>query len=125
MSRFNLGALIIMTRHFACAALAMGMQPEAIPACLHMKQQLMTAIQALPLPANFLDQLIDELGGPSSVAEMTGRRGRVVRDDYGRAMYELRAKPDTAEMDSLNGKQCQVMFAAAYMTVANNCKGSK
>ena len=36
------------------------------------------------------------------VAEMTGRRGRVVADAKGRGVYELRAKPDSTEMDSLN-----------------------
>ena len=37
-----------------------------------------------------------------AVAEMTGRRGRVVADAKGRGVYELRAKPDSTEMDSLN-----------------------
>ena len=69
-----------------------------------MKSQLLAAIQALQLPPNFLDQLLDELGGPGAVAEMTGRRGRVVRDGAGRPVFELRAKPETADMDSLNGE---------------------
>lgn len=33
----------------------------------------------LQLPANFLDVLIDELGGAAAVVEMTGRKGRVVK----------------------------------------------
>lgn len=37
-----------------------------------------------------------------AVAEMTGRRGRVVGDARGRGVYQLRAKPDSTEMDSLN-----------------------
>ncbi len=37
-------------------------------------------------------QLIDKLGGPSQVAEMTGRKARVVRDERGRGVYQLRAK---------------------------------
>lgn len=41
---------------------------------------------------------------------MTGRRGRVVRDRVGRTHYELRAKPDSADMDSLNGAPF-VLFA--------------
>ena len=40
--------------------------------------------------------------GAGAVAEMTGRRGRVVADARGRGVYELRAKPDSTEMDSLN-----------------------
>lgn len=77
-----------------------------------MKQQLLDEVASLQLPPNFLDQLIDELGGPAVVAEMTGRKGRVVREARrgggaggaaGRVAYELRAKPDSSEMDSLNG----------------------
>ncbi|WIA22798.1 hypothetical protein OEZ86_009751 [Tetradesmus obliquus] len=95
-------------------AAAMGLQPEAIPACRAMKQQLLAQLAQLDLPPNFLDQLIDELGGPSTVAEMTGRKGRVVREQRKgpaaaaaaglsqRVVYELRAKPDSSEMDSLN-----------------------
>ena len=40
-----------------------------------------------------------------AVAEMTGRKGRVVRDGRGHGVYELRAKPDSAEMDSLNVRE--------------------
>ena len=36
------------------------------------------------------------------VAEMTGRRGRIVGDAKGRGTFELRAKPESTEMDSLN-----------------------
>jgi hypothetical protein len=65
--------------------------------------QTQQQLDALPLPPSFLDQLIDALGGPGQVAEMTGRKGRVLRDANGRARYELRAKPDSNDMDSLNG----------------------
>lgn len=46
-----------------------------------MKSDLLIAIQRLGrrLPANTLDQLIDMLEGPENVAEMTGRKGRVVQ----------------------------------------------
>ena len=70
-----------------------------------MKETLHATIEALPLPANFLDLLVDELGGPSRVAEMTGRKGRVVRGARGHLSYELRARPETTEMDSLNGER--------------------
>lgn len=35
-------------------------------------------------------KLIDELGGPDNVSEMTGRKGRVVSDDKGEVRYESR-----------------------------------
>ncbi len=34
---------------------------------------------------------------------MTGRKGRIVRGPNNRLTYELRARPETSEMDSLNG----------------------
>ena len=36
------------------------------------------------------------------MAEMTGRKGRVIADKRGRGVYTLRANPDSQEMDSLN-----------------------
>ena len=45
---------------------------------------------------------VDKLGGPDNVAEMTGRKGRVIADKKGRGFYTLRANPDSHEMDSLN-----------------------
>ena len=46
-----------------------------------MKAEIMRKVEELGkiLPANTLDQLIDELGGPENVSEMTGRKGRVVQ----------------------------------------------
>ena len=41
---------------------------------------------------------------------MTGRKGRVVRDSRGHGMYELRAKPDSSEMDSLNVREAGVVL---------------
>ena len=36
------------------------------------------------------------------MAEMTGRRGRIVGDGRGRGVFTLRALTDSQEMDSLN-----------------------
>lgn len=40
---------------------------------------LLDHVKTMPLPRSPLDDLIDQLGGPEEVAEMTGRRSRVVR----------------------------------------------
>ncbi|CAN0475385.1 unnamed protein product, partial [Discosporangium mesarthrocarpum] len=40
-----------------------------------------------PLPCS---QLIHELGGMEQVAEMTGRKGRMVKNANGEVVYEMR-----------------------------------
>ena len=46
-------------------------------------------------------QLIDDLGGPENVAEMTGRKGRVVSDTKGDVRYESRSEMDVP-LETLN-----------------------
>ena len=72
-SRFNVAA-----RSAAGATLAVNEE------CAEAKAILLRHVRELDLPVNFLDELIDELGGASAVAEMTGRRGRIVRARRGR-----------------------------------------
>ncbi|KAL3212436.1 hypothetical protein MRX96_035935 [Rhipicephalus microplus] len=68
-----------------------------------MKQELLERLENLgdKLPPNTLDQLIDELGGPENVAEMTGRKGRVVSTDNGTIQYESRSEVDVP-LETLN-----------------------
>lgn len=68
-----------------------------------MKDNLLNKIEKLgeKLPPNTLDQLIDELGGPENVAEMTGRKGRVVQNDNGTIQYESRSETDVP-LETLN-----------------------
>lgn len=63
----------------------------------------MGEIGELELPPAALDCLIDELGGKKAVAEMTGRKARMVRTADGRRfVYESRARPESNELDQLN-----------------------
>ncbi|KAI6213229.1 hypothetical protein M3Y94_00125800 [Aphelenchoides besseyi] len=68
------------------------------------KTELLAAVERLGqmLPPNTLDQLIDELGGPRCVAEMTGRRGRIVIMPNGQAEYQLRNADSLAPVDLMN-----------------------
>ena len=77
---------------------------ENIDRACQMKAEILQKIEALGriLPPNTLDQLIDELGGPENVAEMTGRKGRVVQDQTsGDVRYESRSEQDVP-LETLN-----------------------
>ncbi|XP_050330665.1 protein strawberry notch isoform X2 [Bactrocera neohumeralis] len=76
---------------------------DAIERACSMKEELLRKIERLGdrLPPNTLDQLIDELGGPDNVAEMTGRKGRVVQSDNGSIQYESRSEQDVP-LETLN-----------------------
>jgi hypothetical protein len=75
----------------------------AIERACCMKEELLVKIEKLGenLPPNTLDQLIDELGGPENVAEMTGRKGRVVQTEDGAIQYESRSETDVP-LETLN-----------------------
>lgn len=75
----------------------------AIERACSMKEELLQRIEELGdrLPPNTLDQLIDELGGPDNVAEMTGRKGRVIQTDNGSIQYESRSEQDVP-LETLN-----------------------
>ncbi|XP_050724416.1 protein strawberry notch-like isoform X2 [Eriocheir sinensis] len=78
-----------------------------------LKADLLKSIENLgrKLPPNTLDQLIDELGGPENVAEMTGRKGRVVQSDDGQVMYESRSEADVP-LEILNIKEKERFMAS-------------
>uniref|UniRef100_T1IRW6 Strawberry notch n=1 Tax=Strigamia maritima TaxID=126957 RepID=T1IRW6_STRMM len=76
---------------------------DAIERACSMKEELLERLEQLDdkLPPNTLDQLIDELGGPENVAEMTGRKGRIVSNDEGIVHYESRSEIDVP-LETLN-----------------------
>ncbi|OBS68912.1 hypothetical protein A6R68_02525 [Neotoma lepida] len=81
---------------------------DAVERAQQMKKDLLDKLEKLAedLPPNTLDELIDELGGPENVAEMTGRKGRVVSNDDGRISYESRSEVDVpVEILNLTEKQ--------------------
>ncbi|XP_060131316.1 protein strawberry notch homolog 2 isoform X4 [Zootoca vivipara] len=71
-----------------------------------MKQDLLAKAEALgkELPLNTLDELIDHFGGPEHVAEMTGRKGRLVRRPDGSVVFESRAE-QCLSIDHVNLKE--------------------
>lgn len=82
--------------------LSLAPRDDAIERACAMKDELLSKIERLGerLPPNTLDQLIDELGGPENVAEMTGRKGRVVQTEDG-IQYESRSEVDVP-LETLN-----------------------
>ncbi|KAM6986470.1 protein strawberry notch homolog 1 [Aplochiton taeniatus] len=81
---------------------------DAVEDAQQMKKDLLEKLEKLAqdLPPNTLDELIDELGGPDNVAEMTGRKGRVVSNDDGIISYESRSELDVpVEILNLTEKQ--------------------
>lgn len=76
--------------------------------CERLRDELMQQLESFGerLPPNTLDELIDELGGPEAVAEMTGRKGRVVSTEDGQVHFEARADNDVSpEMLNIREKQ--------------------
>ncbi|MBA0783450.1 hypothetical protein Gotri_001160 [Gossypium trilobum] len=74
---------------------------------LQRKSKILDIIRSLDLPNNPLDDIIDQLGGPDKVAEMTGRRGMLVRASSGKGVtYQARnTKEVTMEMVNMHEKQ--------------------
>ncbi|ETE63900.1 Protein strawberry notch-like 2, partial [Ophiophagus hannah] len=83
------------------------MNGSGTPECVeNMKQELLSQVKELgkELPLNTLDELIDYFGGPEKVAEMTGRKGRVVRRPGGSVVFESRAEQGLS-IDHVNLKE--------------------
>ncbi|EDW37031.1 GL26016 [Drosophila persimilis] len=94
--------------------------------CILMKEQLLEKIEVLGrhLPPNTLDKLISKLGGTSKVAEMTGRRGRVICQSRTAFRYESRVEADTT-MDLVNYREKQrFMEGEKYVAIISEAASS-
>eukprot|EP01134_Creolimax_fragrantissima_P008498 CFRG8498T1 len=67
---------------------------EEFPLLVKIKHEFLRRVAMLVLPPNPLDDLIDKLGGVSKVAEMTGRRGRMVRVGPKSFLYQSRGEDE-------------------------------
>ncbi|XP_037850483.2 protein strawberry notch homolog 2 isoform X4 [Chlorocebus sabaeus] len=82
--------------------------PGVLERVERLKQDLLEKVRRLgrELPVNTLDELIDQLGGPQRVAEMTGRKGRVVSRPDGTVAFESRAEQGLS-IDHVNLREKQ------------------
>ncbi|KXJ14796.1 protein strawberry notch homolog 1 [Exaiptasia diaphana] len=101
-------------------------QGSASDQCCAMKKELLEKVEVLSkqLPPNTLDELIDSLGGPDKVSEMTGRKGRVVSHDDGTVSYESRSRQDVS-LEYLNIEEkkrfmCGEKFVAIISEAASS-----
>eukprot|EP00897_Mesotaenium_endlicherianum_P005981 jgi/Mesen1/5410/ME000269S04553 len=77
------------------------------------KDEILSMTRSLQLPNNPLDDLIDQLGGPDHVAEMTGRKGMLVRAANGKGvLYQSRSSRDVAQ-EMLNVREKALFMEGA------------
>jgi hypothetical protein len=100
-------AALLSNRSVLLRAAAEAAKSDAVPECEEARARLLVTLDALSLPPSPLDSLIDGLGGPGMVAEMTGRRARIVRrQGRNHLCYELRDDGSKAGAEaSLNIKE--------------------
>ncbi|KAH8325043.1 hypothetical protein KR074_003793, partial [Drosophila pseudoananassae] len=94
--------------------------------CISSREVLLEKIEALGrrLPPNTLDKLIADLGGTTKVAEMTGRRGRVVRGEYDGYKYEPRCESDAStELVNYREKQ-RFMDGSKHVAIISEAASS-
>ena len=85
------------------------------PWSIKAKDMLLGFVDKITLPNSPLDDIIDQLGGPNNVAEMTGRSGRIVRLQPGATpQYQNRASA-AGNVDSLNVQERNSFMAGTKL----------
>ncbi|KAF2362510.1 Strawberry notch helicase C domain [Trinorchestia longiramus] len=79
----------------------------AIDRARELRSNLLRQIKGLGkrLPPNTLDHLVDQLGGPEYVAEMTGRKKRLVQSESGNILCEARSEGEVNDLLNFNEKE--------------------
>jgi len=76
--------------------------------------QVLESVERVEMPLNPLDELIDQLGGPTKVAEMTGRKCRLVRNKdgkrKGKVTYQSRGVELGESLENVNVAEQQAFM---------------
>ena len=76
---------------------------EEHPRLVRIRTMLLRLWQSFELPANPLDQLTELLGGANRVAEMTGRKGQLIRDEEDGKVHYLQRRSEVGSTALLLG----------------------
>ena len=79
---------------------------EEHPRLVRIRTMLLRLWQSFELPANPLDQLTEMLGGADRVAEMTGRKGQLIRDEEDGKVHYLQRRSEVGPwfLTAINNK---------------------
>ena len=81
-----------------------------------LKKDLLHKLEKLLLPGNALDELVEALGGPDKVAEMTGRKGRIVGAE-GEKTFEKRSAATQTSQELVNITELHHYLGVSFLKV--------